>query len=202
MAIVGWAAVCMVCLFQPFIRLWVGQDMLLSMPFVVCMCLYFYILDSGAISWVYHQGAGLWWEDRYVMIGECIANIILNIALCKLLGVIGIVLATVISVFFTNFVFCPKVIFREYFKNGKLKEYLSDHGCYAVTMLLSAGVSWLLCESLLPMKDAGTVGGIICIIGRLAVCTGISVGFFWLIWHKSERYSQAKGWLRRMMKAG
>ena len=149
MAITGWATVCMLCLYQPFIRLWVGESMLLDMPVMIGICLYFYILDSGQIDWVYVMGAGLWYECRFVMIGEAVANIVLNVILCKTMGVVGIILATVISVFATNYVFVPKVVFKEYFKNGKLKEYWKDHAEYTITMLITAGLSWFICERFL-----------------------------------------------------
>ena len=122
MAFVGWATVCMVCLYQPFICLWVGSKMMFARPVVIAFCAYFYIMESGAIQWLYHQGAGLWYECRYIMISEAAANIVLNIVLCRVMGVFGIVLATVISVFAANFLQCPQVLFNQYFKNGKLKE--------------------------------------------------------------------------------
>ena len=94
MAIVGWATVCMLCLYQPFIGFWAGEGMQLDVLVAIGMSLYFYVLDSGAINWAYVMGAGLWYECRFIMIGESIANIVLNIALCRFMGVTGIVLAT------------------------------------------------------------------------------------------------------------
>ena len=203
MAIVGWATVCMICLYQPFISIWVGSRMMFDMPMVIGFCVYFYMLESGAIQWLYHQGAGLWYECRYVMIGEAVANIFLNIVLCRMLGVFGIVLATVISIFFTNYFLYPKVLLKEYFKNGKLKEYQTDHACYSGTMLLTAGVSWLLCEAACPMRMAelGRANGILCLGGRLAICTVLSVAIFWLLWHKSERYKNSVDWMKKIARA-
>ena len=60
MAITGWATVCMLCLYQPFISVWVGPQMMLDNPAVIGLCSYFYVLKAGDIRWVYHEGAGLW----------------------------------------------------------------------------------------------------------------------------------------------
>lgn len=201
MAIAAWATVCLLCLYQPFIRTWLGESMMLDTSVVIGLSLYFFILKSGDIRWVYHEGAGLWYEARFIMIGEAIANIVLNILLCKFLGVFGIVLATVISVFVTNMILCPKLIFKLYFQNGKLKEYWLDHVFYTITMLISAGLSWLICEWLLPIKDAGMMEGIFCLLGRLLICTSLSIAVFWQIWHRSERYYIAVDWLKRLRKA-
>ena len=202
MNIVSWATVCMLCLYQPFIQIWVKEEMMLGFPVVIGFCVYFYFMESGAIQWLYHQGAGLWWECRYVMVGEATANVLLNIALCKFMGVFGIVLATVLTVFVTNCVLCPRILFKQYFKNEKLKEYWTDHICYMVTMILTAGISWGVCSSLLPRSMVGNAMGssILCLVGRLVVCTVLSTLLFWLIWHKSRRFQNAINWVKRLLK--
>ena len=203
--IAGWATVCMLCLYQPFILVWVGRDKMLGLPVVLALSIYFYVLKSGDIRWVYHEGAGLWWECRHIMIGEAIANIVLNIVLCKVWGVFGIVFATVLSVLVTNGIFCPEVLFRLYFKNGKLGEYWKDHICYAVTMLLTAGASWFACEKIVPVSmvsERAAMNCIICLGGRLAACSALSFLIFWIIWHRSVRYSTAVAWLQKLKRSG
>lgn len=198
MLIAGWSTVCMLCLYQPFILTWVGKEKMFRMLIVLELCIYSYILLAGAIRWVYHEGAGLWWECRYIMLGEAIANILLNIILCRLLGVAGIVLATILSVFVTNCILCPELIFRKYFKNNKLHEYWMDHVRYAATTALTGGVCWLICNMILPMTlvaEREIMKCVICLGGRLIVCTGITAGIFWIVWHRSERYCNAIQWI-------
>ena len=203
MVVAGWGTVCLLCLYQGFIVVWIGKSMILEMPVVIALCAYFYILKFGDIRWVYHEAAGLWWETWPVLLGESIANIVLNVILCKYWGVMGIVLATVLSVFTTNCLLCPAQMFRLYFGKEKLKEYWTDHAYYAFTMLLSAVVSWLLCESIFPddMNDGILLNGFICLGGRLLVCTVVSFAVFWIIWHRSRKYSDAKQWILKLKKA-
>ena len=201
MAAVGWAAVCLLCLMQPFIVSWVGDRMTFGFPVVLGFGVYYYILESGAIQWTYHEGAGLWYECRYIMFGEAAANVILNILLCRIWGVFGIILATVLSVFFTNCILCPSLLFRVYFRNGKQREYWTDHIQYAGTTVLTACASWLVCENALPMRmlNGREVSACaLCLGGRLLVCTVLAAGIFWLLWHRSERYSKALAWLKRL----
>lgn len=202
MSIAGWSTTCMFCLYQPFILTWVGEKMSLGMPVVIGICMYFYILVAGAIRWVYHEGAGLWWKCRYIMIGEAVANVVLNILLCKILGVFGIILATVISVFITNCILYPKLIFKEYFKNGKLHEYWIDHIWYTITMVITASLSWTICEWILPMRlyEERSASSILCLGGRLAVCSLLSIAIFWIVWHKSERYTKTVNWMKKMVR--
>ena len=198
MSIAGWSTVCMVCLYQPFMLTWVGKEKIFSMSIVLELCIYYYVLLAGAIRWVYHEGAGLWWECRYIMLGEAIANIVLNIILCKLFGVVGIILATILSVFVTNCILCPELIFRKYFKNGKLHEYWGDHVRYATITVLTGAVCWLICNMLLPMtmvEDRAFVKCTICLGGRFVTCTVITLCILWIVWHRSERYSNAIKWI-------
>ena len=201
MSVAGWSMVCMLCLYQPFMLTWVGKEKMFRMSIVLELCVYYYVLLAGAIRWVYHEGAGLWWECRFIMIGEAIANIVLNIILCRFLGVAGIVLATILSVFATNCILCPELIFRQYFKNGKLHEYWMDHVCYATTTALTGGICWLICYMLLPMTmvaEREIMKCIICLSGRLVVCTIITVGVLWIVWHKSGRYNDAIKWIGKI----
>ena len=198
MAAAGWAVTCMLCLYQPFIAAWAGSGMMLDTPVALGLCAYFYILKTGDIRWVYHEGAGLWWECRYIMIGEAAANVVLNILLCRIWGVAGIVLATVLSVFVTNCLLCPALLFRLYFRNGKLREYWMDHICYSLTALLTAVCSWLICSWLLPESLAvsgGPAACAVCLAGRLIICSLTAAAVFWAVWHKSERYIGAAKWL-------
>ncbi len=138
MLLAGWAVICMLCLYQPFVRLWVGSDLMLGLPEVVALCLYFYVLKMGDLRWIYFEGAGLWWKARYIVIAEIIANIVLNLLLAKYWGVLGIILATLISLFFINFIGEAWILFKEYFKNGRLSTFFADQALYfGVTVVLA-----------------------------------------------------------------
>lgn len=194
MGISGWATACMLCLYQPFICTWLGEKMMLNTSIVIGLSIYFYILKSGDIRWIYHEGNGLWYESRFIMIGEAAVNIVLNVLLCRLWGVFGIILATIISVFFTNMILCPELIFRLYFKNNELCEYWKDHVCYTLTMVVTAALSYIACELFLPGRGVGVLAG------RFLICSIISIVVFNICWRKSGRYIVAKRWLKRMIK--
>ena len=203
MAIAGWATVCMLCLYQPFISVWVSSKMILELPAIIGLCCYYYVLKAGDIRWVYHEGAGLWWECRHIMIGEAVVNVVLNLLLCKTMGVTGVIFATVISVFITNCILCPRLIFQNYFKNGKLYEYWQDHARYAMTMFLIAGLSWGLCEQILPLhlvERREVINSLICLGGRLLICSVLAASIFWLIWHRSVQYMNAVSYMKRIIK--
>lgn len=202
MTVIGWIVVMLLCAFQPFISVWIGSDKTLNASVVIILCAYLYFLKSGDIRWVYHEAVGLWWECRWIMIGEAITNIVLNVVLCKMWGIAGIVLATAISVFMTNCILCPKVLFREYFKIRKLQEYWLDHFSYLITTIVTAVISWIICNYLFPVSliEERIIPNIVsCLAGRLIIPSIVSAFVFWLVWHHSERYRKTKIWIKRIV---
>ena len=189
MRIAGWAATCLLCLCQPFMRLWMGEGLMLGMKEVIGLSLYFYVLKMGDMRWVWSEGAGLWWECRWAAILEALANIVLNLLFAKLWGVFGIILATLLTLFFINFLFCSRIVFKHYFRNGKWGEYLRDHAADGLCTLLLAAVSALCCLRL----GADGIGGLLL---RLAICTLVTGLGGLLLYRKSARRREAWAWLR------
>lgn len=82
----------MLCLFQPFMRIWVGEKAMFSFDVVIAICIYFYVWTIGDIKSQYADAAGLWWKDRIRASVEAIANIALNYVLVKNFGVLELLL--------------------------------------------------------------------------------------------------------------
>ena len=217
MLLAGWVAICLLCLYQPFVRFWVGSELMLGLPEVVALCLYFYVLEMGVMRWIYHQGAGLWWKARYIVIAEIVCNIVLNILLAKYWGVLGIVLATLISLFFINFIGGAWILFKEYFQNGKLGEFFADQALYfGVTVVLAVmcfwgceGVSsWSNGASVFMTMPASAVDAVTAnsghtkmfellgLVARLLLCTLLTVAGYYVVYHHTVRYQDAMEWVK------
>ena len=156
----GWAMTCLLCLYQPFVRLWVGPSLMLGLPEVAALCLYYYLLKAGDMRWIYHQGAGLWWKARYIVIAEIVCNVVLNILLAKYFGVLGIILATLISLFFVNFLGGAWILFKEYFKNGRLGEFFADQALYFGVTCILAVLCFCGCDSISAWLGEGSGAGL------------------------------------------
>ena len=114
----GWCTICLICLYQPFMKLWVGKKLMFPNVVAIAFGIYFYALEMGVVRGVYSDAAGLWWENRYRAIVETIANLILNYILVKCFGILGIIVATLISLLVINFGFGSQIVFKYYFKNS------------------------------------------------------------------------------------
>ncbi|MBM6853236.1 polysaccharide biosynthesis protein [Mediterraneibacter glycyrrhizinilyticus] len=94
---ITWCSACLICLMQPFMRIWVGKELMFSNSVVILFGIYFYIFQSEKIVLTYKDAAGLWWQDRfrpYVVMGT---NLLLNIITVQIIGVYGVILSTIVS---------------------------------------------------------------------------------------------------------
>lgn len=142
MTIAGVCTSCLLCLYQPFMRIWMGGDMLLDFPSVVLLCVYFYTLKMGDMKAMYASANGLWWKMRYRAIIETITNILLNIILGATFGVNGIIIATTVSLFVCNFIWGSIINFNSYFGPGKLVVFFKYHFIGALKTVVFCGISY------------------------------------------------------------
>ncbi len=119
-------AVLMVCLYQPFIRLWTGGEN--TLPFIT-MCLLvisFYVRQIRRPVITYKAACGLWKQDRYKpYIAACI-NLIANLILVQFIGLNGVIISTIISMVLIEFPWETTVLFHSYFKQSKKNFYIDQ----------------------------------------------------------------------------
>lgn len=190
----GWCTVCLTVLYQPFVEIMFGEEMLYPFGVVMLLCLYFYSLKLGDVRTVYVQGVGLWWENRYRSIVEAVTNIVLNYVLGKFWGVYGIILATWISVFFINFLWGSQIIFVNYFGKDKIKDYFMSHLRYAFVTVLNVIIVCMICSQI-----KGKV--YFRLVMNLMVCVFVGIGFYILVYRRSREFSSSYSLLEGMIKS-
>ncbi|MCR5178186.1 MAG: hypothetical protein K6C95_04290 [Lachnospiraceae bacterium] len=185
----------LVSLYQPFMKIWMGSDLVFPVPVMMLFVLYFYILAMGEVRNAYFSALGYWWKARWIFIVEALMNVILITGMGKLFGVAGIILATIITVFFVNYIGVTNLLFREYFGSGR-NEFYRNRIIYTVAAFIICGAVWSVC-GLIPLE--GAVG----IIVRLAVCTLIIVillpGLMFLSQRKNM--TEAAAFVRQIIRA-
>lgn len=185
-------AVCLLVVFQPFMRLWMGERLMLPDTAVILLCLYLYILCMGDVRSVYVTSAGLWWEGRYRSAAEAASNIVLNILLGKYFGVSGIVVATVLSILIIDFGYGTTIVYRHYFKNGKIHTFYLQHLFCAVVTAATAFIVFMICRMI---PDSGLTG--LFIKGAAA----FALGNLCLLaaYHRTARFRDALCFVKNMI---
>ncbi len=186
MWISGWCTVCLLCLYQQFISIWVGKDMLLPMSSVILICLYFYTLRLGDIRGIYIDAAGIWWQQRFRALTEAVLNILLNWLLGRYYGINGIVAATLISLFLINYCYGSQLVYRHYFTEQKAGTYYRAHGVYTAVTAVICAATWYLCSRLPMTLPAFVARGAICVIAPNVL--------YLLVYRKTSMYRDAMPW--------
>lgn len=158
----SWFTICLLCLYQPFMIIWVGEKLCAPMFSAILFSIYFYILHMGQIRAVYASAAGIWWEFRWLAIGETICNVVLNFILGYKFGMNGILWATIITVFVFSIIGISIITFRKYF-NVSSKDYFVSELVYLIITVISGAITFF---STTCVKNDGIMGLII----KAAIC--------------------------------
>lgn len=185
----GWCMVCLLCLYQPFMRIWMGDELLFSMLDVTLICIYFYSLTMGDVRSQYSTATGLFWQNRFYVLTEAIVNIVLNYILGKLYGIHGIILATWISIFFINFIWGSSIIFKYYFINFDKKIYYKKQLWYFFIVMIVSFLTFI-CTTFIK----GNV--YIIFIIKILVCLTLPNFLFYIVYYQSTEFLQSKKFIQ------
>ncbi len=144
--ITGWCATAMACLYQPFMKLWVGEKLMLSEGNMLLFAVYFYLISMNHIRNQYILGNALWWDLKWIYLLEAAANLVLNLVLGHFWGVTGVLLATILTIFFCNYLMCNAVLFRRYFKHASIGLFYRQQFYYLLCAAVVCGGVYLICR--------------------------------------------------------
>lgn len=188
--LVGWCAICLVCLYQPFMYLWVGDKLMFSFAIVLQFGLYFYVYQIRKIPITYKDAAGIWWEDRFRPYVCMVVNLVFNIILVQIIGISGIILSTVfslvISIPWENY-----TIFKYVFHRSSKEYYGKMAGYLAITII--AGVVTYICCSFFE-------NGIGTLILKAGICIVIPNLIFIMFNYKKAEFADAMDMIKRILK--
>lgn len=189
----GICCACMISIYQPFMYLWMGEEMLLPFGTVILFCFYFFELCMSDIIALYKDSAGLWWYGRYRTILEAISNLILNFLLGWLWGINGILLATIITILFIGHGYGGYIVFHYYFKGKKYTRYILEQLRYMCVIVVACIVAWWLCEKFI---SEGFVG----IVVRAIISVIVSTMIFFIAFWKCQSFNDAILFLKSIVK--
>lgn len=193
--LVGFSCAGLYVLVNPFIKLWIGNDYLLSKAVVsmICINLYMRLIRNTFITLT--DTCGLFKEFRIKSIAEAIINLVVSLVLLInfKLGIFGVFSGTLISNLCTNFWFEPYIIYKKVFCEQYWKYFLL-YWKYFIVTVVSAVVSDFFISRVLT--TCGWLGfGI-----QLVACVAIINGFFLFIFHRSKEFNYFFSLLRKKIK--
>lgn len=177
--IYGFCSVCLWNLFNPFIEIMWGSDMLFDDLTVLVIVMNFLTagLQNAVIS--YKDACGLFWKGRYRPVASAALNIIISLLLVKPLGVAGVFLGTIISRFLTTWWFDAWLIHRNAFEISPKKYYIRYFMSLLRVTLVGAAISFATA----PLEQYGVW---VLFVARCIACIIIPNVVFFLRFRKSE----------------
>lgn len=188
----GFCISCLYSLYQPFMKIWVGEELMFGQSVVMLFCAYFYLYMLCGILSTYKDSAGIWHEDRYRPLIGAAVNLMLNIAFVGRYGVYAILLSTIISYLVINIPWLIYNVFHVLFKRNP-KEYLITVLRYTVISVVVCFITSCVCRVI-------TVEGIIGFLGKGVICLLIPNISFVLIYGKTNVFKDCICIIKRIIK--
>lgn len=193
----GVAASCIASLYQPFMKIWVGMDLMFPNDVMWLFVIYFILLKLVNIQGQYLDATGLWWHRKWYALLEVIVNLTLNIGLGVIIGVKGIIIATLITSYFINFLSTAKIVFKYYY-NISGKRYIAFQTIFAIIMLTTCYICYYLC---LPIPtEKSFIQSILLLLLRAVISIIATCFIYWIIFHRTLLYKESKAWLLQRIK--
>ncbi|MCI6652048.1 MAG: oligosaccharide flippase family protein [Ruminococcus sp.] len=161
----GICTCCFLCLYQPFMELWVGKDLMLSFSVVICFCIYYFVYEINQLINTYKDAAGMWHEDRWRPLVTALTNLVMNLIMVQFWGIYGVMLSTVLSTVFVGMPWLIHNLFTVVFERKQLLGYIKTLFFYVIIVAISCFVCGFICSFInLSIFVTLIVRGIVCVI--------------------------------------
>lgn len=185
---------CFAGMYQPFMKLWVGEELMLDYIYVICFCILFYCLELAMVWATVKDSAGLWHSDRFRPLIGALANLIMNIILVQFIGLYGIILSTVLSYILISMPWLLYNLFKLLYKRPML-QYLKSLFLYIAVAIVSTAITISVC-GLITLEG---VGGLL-IRALISVIIPLSIEI--LIYKRKREFIDSVKLVRKMLRRG
>lgn len=182
---------CLICLYQPFILLWLGQKMLLPFTAAIASATLFFVTTIGAMLEMTKDITGIYWENRWTPLVEMLVNIVLDLLCIKLWGVQGVLLATAFSIASITLPSDIHVLFKYYFHKAPAR-YVVKYALFTMLAAAIATTCHVIC-GLLPGS------GIAALAARLAVCLLVPNTVLILVFCRTDNFRAMLGTVKQIL---
>ncbi len=179
--IYAFASAGLLCIIEPFIKVWIGEQFILPFGVLVTLVVNFYFSGMRGTNGTFKEAAGIFYEDRHMPILESITNIVASIILVNIFGLAGVFMGTIISNFVLLFYGYPKYTYKPLFKRT-YKQYINDYIPYIFVAGISVFVTYLIVSRVNVNND------ILQIIVNLILVFIIPNVIHVIVFHRTEEF--------------
>lgn len=202
--LIGWFCYSLFFLYQPFMKLWLGDSGMLPDFVPLLLCIMVYQSECFSLIGSYKVALGIVWEDRYRPLVAGGFNLMVNILMVLFLrgygdeyALIGIIGSTILSYALINCPWFVSLLFKKYYKTGLKETYLTTYKYFLVTIVCCV-LSIPLFKQF-PISDG--MEGWLFFLARGVLCILIPNLLFFTIYHRTELFKESKIFLLDRIKA-
>ncbi|MDD7255380.1 lipopolysaccharide biosynthesis protein [Bullifex porci] len=180
---------------NPIVSTFFGANRTLPLSTVAIICVNFYFQAMRELILSYKSSLGLYWEDRKRPLIEGITNLITSIVFGYFWGLNGILIGTMITSIFVNFMLEPVVIFHYGFTRSAYGFYFSNTLRFILVIIIAISTYYInakinISSYINATLSIGTfklnLGSFVEIIFNAIVSLAITNGIYLLIFRKTE----------------
>ncbi len=180
---------CLIVLYQPFMKLWVGSDKMLDFSTAAWLAFLFYILHVSCATGVIKGALGIWWEDRYRPLLSAGVNLILNLILINIIGINGVIISSVVANTLVDFPYVCVIIDKYYFHRGAFR--------YIASMYFKHFMAFFVIGITYAMSLLVELEGLFGLIMKGIICVIVSNSLFALINFRTTEFKGAISLMKR-----
>lgn len=143
------------CCVQEIIPVWIGKEYMLDKGTFTAVLIMVYVNYICTPPSIFRETLGIFREVKYMMIPAVIINIVFSVVLGREFGTAGILIATPISKFMTQFWYEPRILYKKVF-NRPYRFFWIQQIKFVVITIVCIVINQTIC-CLLP----GTISGIL-----------------------------------------
>ena len=182
----------LLCVYQPFMRLWMGSENMLSFNYVICFAIYYYSMGVNKLINMFKDAAGIWRKDRWRPLTAALVNLGLNLATVRWLGLYGVLLSSIISIVAVQIPWLFHNLFQEVFPHKYLWQYVRLFCGLVAAALISCVASWAVCSVM-------HLGAWASMFAYAAVSFVLPNLFFFVLYGKNPLFRESVRQIRRIL---
>lgn len=185
---------CFAGLYQPFMKMWVGNELMLDYDFVILFCILFYCLELALVWATFKDAAGLWHSDRFRPLIGAVSNLVMNIIMVNYIGLYGIILSTVFSYILISMPWLIHNLFKYLYKKPVIP-YLKEVFTYILVSIFSTFITIVICNQF-------CIKGVFELIFKTLICVVVPILLQCLIFRKKEVFNESVALIKKMLRKG
>lgn len=130
------AIISIYCMIEPFVKIWIGQEYILSKFVLITLIVNLYIEGLRNTSNTFKSAAGIFYEDRFIPLIESVVNIVASLIFVRIFGLAGVFLGTITSTMILFLYSYPKYVYKLVLKST-YKEYFQLHIKHILITIIS-----------------------------------------------------------------